>query len=393
MLNHPGAVRNADPLTQEGSMRMTGTTRFCSLFLVLLLAAPCWLAVVTAAHAQEEDPAGESSAPVKKPGSDVFGFEIGMQGAYSEGMSTRSCYYQPYADLFLKHRYLQFTAGISRFLEYQISDGEGEFETVNFTRPRAALSLYPHRVIELFGEYAYSTGDRRKHYYRSHEGTAGFLLDFDVVTLGGTCTRSRTWYHFKSDDTKDKAVIVYKSLLSPIPVRVLWARYEYYKKRYITQMEDLDVYPEFSWFVHETTSLDFRYEYRENIFRYVPEDYQYHYAKYFSHTGRVGVYSEPWRYLSLQAGVHAGADSESYIIAGGNAGLVISILDYARLSVDYMPEYYQAPKVDATRQKIIELVNLILMGRRKTRNPFLSSSDVGASFWNHGVYFGAAFTY
>lgn len=383
-------------------MTITCRARFCSAVLIILLVMPCGIFRLRWAYAQgkneveragqekidarEKESAGKGEADAaSKPR--IFGLDAGIRGNYSTGVSTSSFDYQPFVNMYLKHKYVRFTAGLSRFQNFQISDGEGQFENVNFTQPKLALSLYPHRVIEFFGEYYYSTGDRGKHYYRSHEGAAGFFLDFEEVTLGTTVSRSKTEYHFKSDDRIDKIMIFVKLPYRPV-IRAL-----YYNKRYITRFEDLDMYPELSWFVHDTTSLDAKYEYRESIFEYVPEDYRYHHERYYSHTGRLGVNSEPWRYFSLRAGILAGKDSDEYIIAGGDIGVTFNILDYVKISSTYTPEYYAAPKVDPTKQKIIEIVSMALAGRRRTRNPFLRMSDVGKSFWNHGVSFSAMYTY
>jgi len=364
-------------------MTTRGSARFSFAFLIVFVFLPCLFLPSRNALALEETEAEAETGDGEQAKPRVFGFDAGIQGSYATGISTSSFYYQLFADIYLKHKYVRFTAGLSRFQDYQITDGEGDFETANFTQPKLALSLYPHRVIELFGEYYYSTGDKT-HYYRSHEGTAGFLLDFEKVTLGATATRSRTRYHFKSDDRKDKTLIVYQSAT----LFGLWLRYEYYKKKYITRLEDLDVYPELSWFVHHTTSIDAKYEFRENIFAYIPED-----LRYYANTGRLGVNSEPWRYFSFNAGVVAGKDSEAYIIAGGDAGVTFNILDYVMISLTYTPEYYIAPATNILLEKFKELLYRRIWGRRRISNPFLRNSGVGASFWNHGVSFSVVYTY
>ncbi len=353
-----------------------------------------WVAPAQSARAGDNDTAGTGDRPalqdrpVEKPGSDIFGFDAGVQGSYSDGVSSKSFYYQPFANLYLKHTYVRFTAGVSRFQDYQITDGEGEFETVNFTQPKLALSLMPHRTIELFGEYYYSTGDKT-HYYRSHEGIAGFLLDFDVVTIGATAAKSRTEYHFKSDDRLDRTM----TMLQSYTALGLWVRHQYFTKRRLTRFEDLTVYPELSWFVHETTSIDAKYQYSESIFEYVPEDYQYHHTRYYTHTGRLGLYSEPCRYFALQAGITAGKDKEDYIIAGGDIGVTFNLFDWVLISSSYAPEYYMAPKMDPTKRKIMEVLSLAILRRRGNANPFMQLSSLGTSFWNHGVSISAMFTY
>jgi hypothetical protein len=375
-------------------MTTKGYAGLCAAVVAAFLVLPFCYRPATAQGKDEVDRVDQEKIDAREKKGDgegdeskprIFSLDAGIQGNYAAGVSTSSLYYQPFFDIYLKHKYVKFTAGLSRFQNVQISNGSGQFETVNFTQPKLGLSLYPHRMIEFFGEYYYSTGDKNKHYYRSHEGTAGFFLDFEKVTLGTTVTGSRTEYHFKSDDLKDKTII----LLQSLPL----IRYMYYKKRYISRLEDLDVYPELSWFVHRTTSLDVKYEYRESKFEYVLWDYQYHDVSYGTHTGRLGVYSEPWRYFSLKAGVYAGKDSDDYIIAGGDVGVTFNILDYVKISSTYTPEYYIAPNVNVVQQRFVELVSMVLVGRRLKRNPSLRFSDIGKSFWNHSVSFSAMYTY
>ena len=397
MLEHPDECRDAASQSQVNRMTVTVHARVCSVAVAILLSVPfCIPAAAQGANdagradqvkadARDKDEGGEGEESQPR----IFGLDAGIQGNYASGVSTSSFDYQPFVDLYLKHKYVKFTAGVSRFQDFQISNGRGQFETVNFTQPKLALSLYPHRVVELFGEYYYSSGDKG-HYYRSNEGTAGFFLDFEKVTLGTTVTDSVSEYHFKSDDRSDKTLIVEK--YSAFPVRFAY-QYERYSKKYINHTSDLDVYPELSWFVHKTTSLDFKYEYKQNLFEYLTQSLKYYNYKYYINSGRLGVSSEPWRYFSFKAGVHAGEDAQDYIIAGGDLSVTFNILDYVKISSTYTPEWYQSPHVNPAVQTLREIFSLIALDRRGNVNPFMRSSKVGKSFWNQSVNFSAMYTY
>ena len=397
LLERPDKFREAASQSQVIRMTVKVHARVFSAAVAMLLSVPfCIPAAAQGANetgkaeqakadAREKDEGGEGGESQPR----IFGLDAGVQGNYASGVSTSSFDYQPFVDLYLKHKYVKFTAGISRFQDYQISNGGGEFETVNFTQPKLALSLYPHRVVELFGEYYYSSGDK-KHYYRSNEGTAGFFLDFEKVTFGTTVTDSKTEYHFKSDDRKDKTFIVYK--YSATPGKFIY-QYERYSKKYINRMGNLDVYPELSWFVHKTTSLDFKYEYKQSLFEYVTMRLKYYNYKYFVNTGRLGVYSEPWRYFSFKAGIHAGKDVQDYIIAGGDLSVTFNILDYVKISSTYTPEWYKPPTVNPSIQALREIFSLAALGRRGNINPYMRASRVGKSFWNQSVNFSVMYTY
>ena len=149
------------------------------LFLSVLLALQ--LSGLTAEEVSPDSAAAQEQAreTTAMPGkqaeparSRVFSFDIGISGGYSTGMSVSNFYYRPFVNCYLKHRYVKFTAGISRYQNLLITNGYGIFERVNVTQPKFALSLYPLEMIELYGEYRFSSGDP-SHYYRGHEGTAG----------------------------------------------------------------------------------------------------------------------------------------------------------------------------------------------------------------------------
>lgn len=353
-----------------------------------------------------EDTAGEEGDEEEKP-TRLFSFDLGLNGSYSRGLTTKSLYYQPFVNFYLKHKYVKLTGGLSRYWNFQLSNGEGKYENVNFTEPKLALSIYPHKVLEIFGDYRYSGGDK-SHYYRAHKITTGLNLDFDVVTLGCSVNFKKTEYHFKSDDLYSKATII-DNMKAFNVISILYNK-GLYKFENLEQSKDIGVTPTFSWFMHKTTSLDLSYDHAENYFFPYNHDkgnVKYWNSKYYSNSGRIGVYSDPWDYISISVGVSAGADSEKYVIVTPDLGLTFNIMDYVKISGTYSPSYYKAPpakignvEVSKKALQVYEvyalrsLVGITIAGRTKRNaNPYVNLQNIAKSFWNQGVSFSVTYTY
>ena len=313
----------------------------------------------------------------------IFGFDIGIGGGYASGISVSNFYYKPFCNLHLKHTYVKFTAGLNRYQNYLITDGEGKFETVNFTQPKFNLSLYPHKIIELYGEYRYSTGDPA-HYYRGHDGTAGFFLDFDPVTIDASINKRLTQYRFKSVDWLSRVTL----WMSEISAHGHVTNYYTIDLNTIKYLDDISATANLMWYVIDTVSLDATYYYLYSVFRY-PKD------SYYIHTGRIGVYSDVWKYISLHGGASIGVDAERYIIVGGDCGVTFNILGYVTISATYLPSYYIAPKTNNMLNRFIDLYILYTYDYDviKTTNPYLQKSMIGKSFLNHSLNFSVMYRY
>ncbi|MBP7736427.1 MAG: hypothetical protein KA369_10685 [Spirochaetes bacterium] len=311
----------------------------------------------------------------------IFGFDMGISGGYSKGASVSNFMYKPYGNIHLKHEYVKFTAGMARCQNYLVTDGEGKFENINFTQPKAALSIYPHKVVELYGEYRYSTGDY-SHYYRGHEGTAGFLLDFDKVIIDVSLNKRTTEYRFKSINWAQKITFLYSDINSQSQTN----QYYIIDLNDMKYLDDISTTINVTWNVTDTTGIDATYFYLYSMFKY-PRD------SYYIHTPRIGAYSEVWKYLSLHGGVSLGIDSEKYLIAGGDIGVTFNILGYVTLSASYLPSYYLAPKSNSALQQFMELYVLYVYNYNISANPYLQSSLVGKSFFNQGVSFNVNYRY
>jgi hypothetical protein len=329
------------------------------------------------------DAAGTDVKAEKSSKKKIFGFDIGIGGGYSSGISVSNFYYKPFCNLHVKHTCFKFTAGVNRYQNYLIADGEGKFETINFTQPKLNLSVYPHETIELYGEYRYSTGDP-SHYYRGHDGTAGFLLDFDPVTIDVSLNKRVTQYKFKSVDWLNRITFLYSDISSHGHV----TNYYNIDLNTIKNIDDISATANLTWNVIDTVSLDATYYYLYSIFKY-PRD------SYYIHTGRIGAYSDIWRYISLHGGVSLGVDADKYITVGGDFGVTFNIIDYVTVSATYLPGYYVAPKTNNTLRRFIDSyilyaydINVI-----NTYNPNLQKSMIGKSFLNHSLMFNLIYRY
>ncbi len=360
----------------------------------------------TTMHSYSQENAGGESGAESADKSDaagprIFGFEAGYNGSYAGGTSPKSYFSQPYVNLYLKHKYVRFTAGVSRFWDYQITNGAGKYETVNFTQPKLALSLYPHKVIEIFGEYRYWTGDK-SHYYRAHDGTVGFSLDFEIVNVGMSASMNKTEYKFKSDD-RESLWTNYSDIRQYIPNRqalAMFLAYRTTKSRNIHHTSELSLAPIFSVFVHDTTSIDLTYEYQKSLFEMYTTGNRTKNDEYYLHSGTVGITSDPADFISLTADVSIGKDSQKYIIAGGDLGLTFHILEYVSLSVIYTPAYYMPPpekiwgrEVSQSFKEFRELWAIYSLVRWRNVNPYMRLSNIGKAFWSHGVSVSASVRY
>ena len=141
-------------------MTTRGSARFSFAFLIVFVFLPCLFLPSRNALALEETEAEAETGDGEQAKPRVFGFDAGIQGSYATGISTSSFYYQPFADIYLKHTYVRFTAGLSRFQDYQITDGEGDFETANFTQPETGAFALSAPGDRAFRGIYYSTGDK-----------------------------------------------------------------------------------------------------------------------------------------------------------------------------------------------------------------------------------------
>src|SRR4030042_4131298 len=119
---------------------------FLSTFIFLLLSGQLFLATVSFSqdiapgdalpvNETEEKDVLKNDNTEKSDKNKIFGFDIGIGGGTASGISVSNFYYKPFCNLHLKHTYVKFTAGLNRYQNYLITDGEGKFETVNFTQP------------------------------------------------------------------------------------------------------------------------------------------------------------------------------------------------------------------------------------------------------------------
>lgn len=368
---------------------------FFQFIIIFLLLSPIPMILTTPLYSQEdtdETREEEKKADTRDTGNDtdasadkkrLIGFDLGMGGGYSTGISVNNFQYRLFGDIFLKHKYVKLTGGLSRWQNYLVTNGEGLFETVNFTQPKIALSIYPHRVIELYGEYRYSTGDP-SHYYRGHEGTGGLYLDFDPVSIDVSVNGRMTEYLFKSENWLNKITLVY----SNPTMHGGMVQYYTFNMTGIKHLYDITPTATLSWYVIDSTSIDATYYFIRSVLG-SPDDV------YYMHTGNIGVYSDVWKYISLHGGANIGVDGERYVIIGGDAGITFKILEYAIISVTYLPGYYIAPQNGGALGKFIELYALCALGinASSSSNPNINPSLIGKSFFSQSVTFSARYTF
>lgn len=363
----------------------------CSLSLFVTLPFPLF-----AQDNDEELPSASDEKKQEKPS--WFGFEAGMSGNYAKGAAPASFDWGPFGNIFFKHQYFRFTFGISRTQDYQLASGSGMYETVNFTTPSIKLSLFPHKVIELYGGFVYSTGDK-SHYYKVVDGNAGFNIELEPVSIGLSVGKSNNKYRFKSDDGYDFLNYWSNYASSHFPIIRNLApllAYNAYKKTDVKKTEGRYASATLGVRVHQTTTIDAGYDYSRSDMKYLVFGNREKTNIYYSHTGKIGVLSEPVEFFSFNVGVNLGTDNEDYLIAGCDIGISFFIFDAVSLEGGYSPAHYQPPPSKTYSRKTIQLweawaiYNLV---KWQNINPTVKLSNISKPYWNHEAKFSVSYGY
>ncbi len=285
-------------------------------------------------------------------------FSIRAKGVHSSGISDANTYYKAFAGAGYDFNFLMISTEISRYFNYQTTDGLGSYDNINYNEAMLSADLTPLEWFSLNIEGRYSIGDSE---YSGTGYAAGLILDFDIISL-----------------LADAAL----------------AEYEYDFDGNMINFNNQDYSFEIDFSVSESLSFDAGILYNNVIFE---EDYEY--SKY---TGRIGTMFETFENLFFTAGGSAGKDSEDYNIWGFDAGFSWRIFDCIKLMALYSYQYYAVPDSYSSGQTDTTVTKANGPGGPDSsddtdssgsypgnggsiNNPFLSSSKVGESYSSQTV--------
>ncbi len=291
-----------------------------------------------------------------------YSVDLGFKGYYTLGVSPENMTYQPYGNVFLEHMYFRLTAGYSRFIDFQITDGFQSFKEIKFHRPEVSFSVYPIRFMEIYGGFQYSSWYDN---YRSFSYEAGLIGIFNDILLEAGYNYSRTLYSF-----------------------ITYAKAGYTLSLYDTEIKKGNPRFSFSYFFNDKASIDV-------LFDYHVEQYSYYNDTYRRYITAVAGYIEMLKYFSLSLEFGMGTDSIDYLIVSPDVGFIIKPLEGLQLQLNYGIEFNRG--VSLSRK---ERLNRYLMLKYPNYtyvvlqiDPKLRLVTIGRDFTMYMVSFGVSCKY
>jgi hypothetical protein len=230
------------------------------------------------------------------------------------------------------------------YQHYQLTDGAGTYEYINFTQGTGELRLFPFEVLELAGAFRYSDGGLS---YKAAEYSFEAELSPDPIGITGGYSRKSEEYAFNG--------VSYKNEYATITIEF---RYEF------TDFSGADA------------------EYTRSSTRFENVD-----IEYVKNTGRLGGHSRMFNSLLFLAGASCGTDSADYMIYGADAGFTLKLFDHIKLTAVAAYTYYQAPAASSSTGGGHGTGSS--SGSGAGANPYLDPSLVGTSFGAWNASFGA----
>ncbi len=291
-----------------------------------------------------------------------YSINVGFKGYYSLGISPENMTYQPYGMVTLEHTFFRISAGYSRFIDYQITDGFQTYREINFHRPEVSLSIYPFSFMEIYGDYQYSSwfDHYRSSYY--HAGLVGIFNDFMIEIV-----YNYTWtlYSFNT-----------------------FAKAAYTLSLYDTEIKKDNPGISLSYFVNKKAGIDLTFDY------YV-ERYSYYNDTYRRYITSLSAYYEVFKFLSLSLDFGIGTDSINFFILSPDIGCIIKPVNGLQLNINYGIEH----NIGASLSRM-ERMNRFIMVRYPNYSyivvhvdPKLRLVTIGRDFSAYKVSFGVSCRY
>lgn len=272
--------------------------------------------------------------------------DTGFRGYYSSGVSPANIYYKEFAIVGMQFLSATLSPEIALYQQYQITDGNGGYYTINYTQPAATARIDITERVHLFGEYRYSFGDKK---FSAHEYSGEASLDIGDFSISGN-------YGIRT------------------------ANYTLASQKITIKNRDAVITADY--FASSHIGIEAGYTYKTTFFSTLGYTYAQHLAT-------VGVMPSIMKNLFCAAGLNAGRDSDDYTIAGARLAMALTIpggVSDVKVSFSYSGNYFIAPHAAGNKSGSRHYGS----GGGSTRiNPYLKSSIVGKSYFSSSLSFGA----
>ena len=276
---------------------------------------------------------------------DFFG-TLASKGVYSSGISDSYMYNRSDAAGGFKSDYLDLSAYIRRYFNFQKTDGNGAYEYLSFNE--AGLSLDAHIT--------------------------------ETLSLSGDFSRADDFDHLKRDTYYGAVELDFSKIILSADYSLENFEYEMYSNIIKTERRNYSFTFEYNF--TDSFSMDAGYRHDNTYFNTLGYDY---YRNIF----RGGITAIPTDYFFMIAGVSLGKDSEDYSVYGADLGTTFLIYSRFKLFFIYSFNYYNPPQTESSGSGGGGGTG---HGAGST-NPYLSSEKIGESYSSNVVTFGASFTF
>lgn len=280
----------------------------------------------------------------------LVGFDIGIKGYYSSGVSSSNFYYKPFADAIFYLPVVEIKPGFARYQHYQLTDGIGNYYYAGINQPGCSFSIDATDDLNIDAGYKYSFGD---YDYSGHDYFADVSYDFEVITVSAGFEGTKNKYKVNSIEIDTNGY-------------VLSAGIEYS--------------------ISDSLSIDGGYDYSTIYFKNL--DYSY-----TTNIFRLGILPQISKGLFIMCGISGGFDNADYIITGADVGISLKLFNMVKLSISYMGNYYIAPSSDTSTTTSSKKSGSGSGSGSGKSNPFLKSSEVGKSYFSHNISFGTTLVF
>lgn len=298
-------------------------------------------------------------------------FTPGAKAVNSAGISETNTYYKPEIRAGIYTEHISLYSGISRYFNYQITNGYGEYEYIDINEANAGLDLYPFEHLNLSFEYRYRDGESE---YIKKEIFSSIELPFEKVSLIGDFSIDTEEYSF-----------------ADLPVKIKSNQYSF----------ELDYFP------FRRLDIDLSYTHSNIYFTNLDFDY-------YKRVVRLGIVPELADSFFLIGGLSMGKDSDDYMIYGFDTGINWRINKNLKIQALYIFTYYMAPSdstegtdsADAGKSKTSNLSAYANQSNKSSgpnqnnppsganqSNPFLEPEKIGESYSSRKISLGISFIY
>ncbi len=244
-------------------------------------------------------------AEEEKPGKKAVSFvgSLATKSMYSSGISDSYTFNRTDATGGFKSPYIDLSAFIRRYFNYQVTDGNGIYEYRSFYEGGLSFEAHVVNAVNITGEYSRAddfSNLKRNTYYGAVE------LDFSPVILSADYSYEDFEYRISSNTINTE------------------------KKNYSFAFE---------YNFTESFSMDAGYKRDNTYFNTLGYDY-------YKNIFRLGLTVIPASYLFFIAGGSAGKDSEDYLIYGADCGVTFLIYSRFKLFFLYAYSFYDPPRAD-----------------------------------------------